>query len=97
MQIGNPADNRKVYLDGSPIHQVADVRKPVLILHGLDDQVVPPQASEEWVEALQRASKIYEYKTYAGEPHGFQKTANEIDVYRRTERFLDWYLMPRKI
>jgi dipeptidyl aminopeptidase/acylaminoacyl peptidase len=97
MQIGNPAGNRQVYLDGSPIYQTADIQKPVLILHGLDDDIVPPQASEEWVEALAREGKIFEYKTYAGEPHGFQKRANEIDVFRRTERFLDWYLMPYKI
>lgn len=97
MQIGNPAANRQVYLDGSPIYQTADIHKPVLILHGLDDDVVPPQASEEWVEALQREGKIFEYKTYAGEPHGFQNRANEIDVYRRIERFLDWYLMPKKL
>ena len=96
MQIGNPASNRQVYLDGSPIYQAADIRKPVLILHGLDDDVVPPQSSEEWVEALQREGKVFEYKTYAGEPHGFQQRTNEIDVYLRIERFLDWYLMPHK-
>ena len=97
MQIGNPASNRQVYLDGSPIYQAADIHKPVLILHGLEDEVVPPQASEEWVEALQRADKVFEYKTYSGEPHGFQKRKNEIDAFRRTERFLDWYLMPQKV
>ncbi len=94
MQISRPALNRQVYLDGSPIHQARNVRKPVLILHGLDDRVVPPQASEEWVEALRQAGKTFEYKTYAGEPHGFQKRSTQLDVYERIERFLDWYLMP---
>ncbi len=94
MQVGHPASNRKVYLDASPIHQVENVRKPVLILHGLLDDVVPPQSSEEWVEALRRADKAFEYKTYAGEPHGFLKRENVLDVYARMERFLDWYLMP---
>jgi len=63
--LGHPARNRKVYLDGSPIFQVENVKKPALILHGLLDDIVPPQASEEWVEALQRAGKTFEYKTYA--------------------------------
>ena len=94
MQIGHPAFNRKVYLDGSPIYQVENVQKPVLLLHGLEDQVVPPQASEEWVEALRRAGKTFEYKTYAGEPHGFLQRATQMDSYARIERFLDWYLMP---
>ena len=94
MMIGAPARNRRVHLDGSPIYQVEDVRAPVLILHGLLDDVVPPQAAEEWVEALRRADKAYEYKTYTGEPHGFLKRATRLDVYARIERFLDWYLLP---
>jgi len=94
MQLGHPSRQPGIYLDGSPIHQVNNIRKPLLILHGLDDDVVPPQSSEEWVEALRRADKTFEYKTYAGEPHGFQKRANILDLYQRIERFLDWYLMP---
>lgn len=94
MQIGHPARNRQLYLDGSPIYQVENVQKPVLILHGLEDDVVPPQASEEWVEALHRAGKTFEYKTYTDEPHGFLKRENQLDVLGRMERFLDWYLLP---
>ncbi|MCI0399323.1 MAG: S9 family peptidase [Chloroflexi bacterium] len=92
--LGHPAQNRQMYLDGSPIYQVENVHKPVLILHGLLDDVVPPQASEEWVAALRRAGKTFEYKTYAGEPHGFLKRSTQLDAYGRIERFLDWYLLP---
>ncbi len=95
MQIGHPALNRQVYHAGSPILDVANLQKPVLILHGLEDKIVPPQASEEWVEALRRADKTYEYKTYAGETHGFLGRANLLDEYQRIERFLDWYLLPK--
>jgi dipeptidyl aminopeptidase/acylaminoacyl peptidase len=94
MQLGHPARRRQVYLEASPIHQVDNIRKPVLILHGLDDDVVPPQASLEWVEALRRAGKTYEFKTYAGEPHGFLQRQNVLDVWGRIERFLDWHLLP---
>jgi dipeptidyl aminopeptidase/acylaminoacyl peptidase len=92
--LGHPAHNRQAYLAGSPILQVDNIRRPVLVLHGLDDTVVPPQASEEWVHALRRADKTFEYKTYAGEPHGFLKRSTQLDVYSRVERFLDWYLLP---
>lgn len=91
--LGHPRDHRDVYHAGSPIHQVDNVQKPVLILHGLLDDVVPPQASEEWAQALRRAGKRFEYKTYAGEPHGFLKRATQQDAYARIERFLDWYLL----
>ena len=94
MMIGHPARQAKVYLKGSPIHQVENVQKPVLILHGLLDDVVPPQAAEEWVEALRRADKAFEYKTYVGEAHGFLQRSTQLDAYARIERFMDWYLMP---
>jgi len=94
MNIGNPSQNRNVFLSGSPIFQVGQVRKPILLLHGLLDDIVPPEASEEWAEALRRGGKIYEYKTYANEPHGFLHRRNRLDAWSRIERFLDWYLIP---
>lgn len=93
--LGHPADQRAVYWDGSTIFQVEQVQKPVLILHGLLDTVVAPEASEQWVEALRKHDKVFEYKTYAGEPHGFLMRKTRLDAYARMERFLDWYLLPR--
>ncbi len=92
--LGHPSANFEAYRKGSPIDDAANVQKPILILHGLLDSVVPPEASEEWVEALRREGKIFEYKTYADEPHGFLRRTNLYDVYERMERFLDWYLLP---
>ncbi len=90
--LGHPAHNRAAYEQGSPIREVANVQKPMLILHGLLDDVVPPEASEEWVEALKAHNKTFEYKTYVDEPHGFLRRKNQLDAYERIERFLDWYL-----
>jgi dipeptidyl aminopeptidase/acylaminoacyl peptidase len=93
--LGHPSINTGFYLKGSPVTDVKNVQKPMLILHGLLDTIVPPEASEEWVEALKRYEKVFEYKTYAEEPHGFLRRRNLQDVYERMERFLDWYLLPR--
>lgn len=92
--LGHPSKNLQIYLKGSPITEAKNIQKPVLILHGLLDTVVPPEASEEWVEALRREGKTFEYKTYDDEPHGFLRRENLYDVYERIERFLDWYLLP---
>jgi dipeptidyl aminopeptidase/acylaminoacyl peptidase len=91
--LGHPSKNRQTYIEASPIHQVQAVKKPVLILHGLLDDVVPPEASEEWAQALKAHGKTFEYKTYANEPHGLLHRANQLDAYARVERFLDWYLL----
>jgi dipeptidyl aminopeptidase/acylaminoacyl peptidase len=94
--LGHPAENLQTYLKGSPIDEARNIQKPVLILHGLLDTIVPPEASEEWVEALRHEGKTFEYKTYDDEPHGFLRRENLFDVYERMERFLDWYLLPTK-
>ena len=94
MMLGKPGLNREVYIKGSPLFQVENIKRPLLLLHGLVDDVVPPEASEILAEALRRAGKVFEYKTYAGEPHGFLKRHTVLDAYRRLETFLDWYLMP---
>jgi dipeptidyl aminopeptidase/acylaminoacyl peptidase len=92
MMIGHPRSNWAAYLAGSPIWNVENIKKPILLLHGLEDDIVPPESSEEWVEALKRHDKVFEYKTYAGEPHGFLRHETEMDWQVRMERFFDWYL-----
>lgn len=47
--LGHPSENLGIYLKGSPITDAKNIQKPVLILHGLLDTVVPPEASEEGV------------------------------------------------
>jgi dipeptidyl aminopeptidase/acylaminoacyl peptidase len=91
--LGHPAKNRAAYQAGSPLEDFHNIRKPVLLLHGLEDDVVPPEASEEIVHELKRLDKTYEYKTYSGEPHGFLMRQTQLDAYERLERFLDWYLL----
>ncbi len=92
--LGNPAEQPQVYQAGSPVHQVGNVKAPLLLLHGLLDDIVPPEASEEWAQALRQAGKTFEYKTYADEPHGFLHPRNRLDAWQRIERFFNWYLMP---
>lgn len=92
MQMGHPSTNWQVYQAASPLLEIDAIQKPILLLHGLLDDIVPPQASEIWAEAMRRAGKTFEYKTYAGEAHGFLKHETELDYQRRLEIFVDWYL-----
>ena len=41
---------------------------------------------------LKKNGKVFESKSYPGEPHGFRNPANRIDMYQRLEAFLDKYL-----
>lgn len=94
MMLDHPAKKRDIYEAGSCIRFVKDIQKPLLLFHGLDDRVVPTESSEEMVEELKKLGKTFEYKTYAGESHGFLKRKTRLDFYSRIETFLDWYLMP---
>ncbi len=94
MMLDHPTARRNVYEAGSCIRFAKDIQKPLLIVHGLDDLVVPTSSSEEMVEELKRLNKVFEYKTYAGESHGFLKRKTKLDFYSRVETFLDWYLLP---
>lgn len=89
----HPQKNVAGYLAGSPVWCAANIQKPLLILHGLQDKRVHPLQSEELVEALKREGKTFEYKTYANEAHGFLHRANRLDAYARAEQFFDWWLM----
>lgn len=89
----HPAQNRAAYRAGSPVWQVANIEKPLLIVHGLLDEIVHPLQSEELVEALKREGKTFEYKTYPDEGHGILRRKNQIDWLARLERFLDWHLL----
>jgi dipeptidyl aminopeptidase/acylaminoacyl peptidase len=92
-QMGHPADQRQAYRDGSPIHLVADIERPILVAHGEQDSRVHPAQSRELVAELARLNKTYEYVTYPTEGHGLLRSGPALHFYRRLERFLDWYLM----
>lgn len=88
-----PAEAREAYREGSPLHKVAGIARPILVAHGARDDRVPPRQSEQLVEALRREGKTFEYITYPTEGHGFLRREPQLHFYRRLERFLDWHLM----
>jgi dipeptidyl aminopeptidase/acylaminoacyl peptidase len=92
-QMGHPASNRAGYRAGSPVYDVANIRSPLLIMHGEQDRRVHPKQSEQLVEALKGEDKTFEYVVYEDEGHGFLRKDNLLHFYATLERFLDWYLL----
>jgi dipeptidyl aminopeptidase/acylaminoacyl peptidase len=91
--MGNPAENRLAYREGSPLSLVEDIARPLLIAHGERDIRVHPEQSEQLVDELKKHGKTFEYVTYPTEGHGLLRTVPQVDFYQRLERFLDWHLM----
>src|SRR5688500_5376401 len=63
--------NEEAYRQASPINHVSPDDPPTLIVHGVDDDVVPVAQSDALVGALQQAGVDVEYHRLPGELHAF--------------------------
>jgi dipeptidyl aminopeptidase/acylaminoacyl peptidase len=71
--IGAYPAQRDAYLARSPIHQVSRFTRPLIVLQGMQDEVVPPNQSEKIVEALRAKGVPVAYLAFEGEQHGFRQ------------------------
>jgi dipeptidyl aminopeptidase/acylaminoacyl peptidase len=74
--IGPYPERADLYRARSPIHFVEQLERPLLLLQGLDDEIVPPSQAEAMVEVLERKGIPYAYIAFEGEGHGFRKEEN---------------------
>jgi dipeptidyl aminopeptidase/acylaminoacyl peptidase len=69
---------RALYQARSPIHHLDGLRRPLILLQGADDQVVPPQQSRRMHAALQARGVPVAYLEFEGEQHGFRQLRNIV-------------------
>jgi dipeptidyl aminopeptidase/acylaminoacyl peptidase len=89
---GPPEQRQAIYAKSNTLARVKDVKTPLLIMHGEADVRAPFRQFQLAVDILKKNGKVFESKSYPGEPHGFRNPANRIDMYQRLEAFLDKYL-----
>jgi dipeptidyl aminopeptidase/acylaminoacyl peptidase len=70
--VGPYPEAADVYRARSPIHAADLLSCPVILLQGLEDEVVPPRQAEILVEALEAKGLPYAYLPFEGEQHGFR-------------------------
>ncbi len=71
--IGPYPETAARWRERSPIHYADRIRAAVILLQGLEDEVVPPSQAETMVAALAASSVPHAYLAFAGEQHGFRK------------------------
>ena len=71
--VGPWPDAIEVYRERSPVNHADSISRPLLLLQGLDDKVVPPPQSEVIVDALKQRGIPHAYIAFEGEGHGFRK------------------------
>jgi dipeptidyl aminopeptidase/acylaminoacyl peptidase len=91
--LGDPAKNRKVFEEDSPITYIRNVKAPLLVLQGDNDPRVPKEEAQQVVDILKKEGRVVDVHYYANEGHGFAKRENQIDSVRRTIAWFDQYIM----
>ncbi len=93
-RLGFPEKNPEAYRRSSPISYAEQLKRPLLILHGLVDSNVPAQDSIQMIEKLMRLekTKFFEAMLFPSEDHGFIRPSSWADEYERIEAFFDKHL-----
>ena len=78
--VGAWPERRDLYEARSPINHTDRLRTPMILLQGLDDQVVPPSQAQMMIAALAARGVAYAYVPYEGEQHGFRQAQNIINA-----------------
>ena len=86
--VGPYPERRDLYEARSPIHHVEGFDRPLIVLQGLDDEVVPPNQSEMIVSALRDKHVPVAYVPFEGEQHGFRRAEN---IRRALDAELSFY------
>jgi dipeptidyl aminopeptidase/acylaminoacyl peptidase len=74
--VGRLPEAREIYRERSPIYHVDDFSRPLIVLQGLEDEVVPPNQATMIVDALRAKHVPVAYVAFEGEQHGFRQAAN---------------------
>ena len=74
--VGPYPERADLYRERSPIHRADAIERPMLVLQGSEDHVVPPSQSEAIVAALDRNGIAHAYIEFEGEGHGFRRAEN---------------------
>ena len=78
--IGPWPEAKETYRARSPINFTELLSTPMLVLQGVEDEVVPPSQAELIVAALRDKHIPHAYRLYEGEGHGFRKAETIVDA-----------------
>ncbi|HST82546.1 MAG TPA: prolyl oligopeptidase family serine peptidase [Kineosporiaceae bacterium] len=86
--IGPWPEAAQIYAERSPLSQIEGFNRPLIVLQGAEDAVVPPSQAEAIVDALAAKHVPHAYLLFPGEQHGFRRAEN---IIRSLEAELSFY------
>lgn len=75
------------YRERSPIHDVKEIKAPVIFFQGEQDRIVDPEQTRAMARALSRHQPSTQCHLYPHEGHGFARPANLADALERERAF----------
>ncbi|WP_269624054.1 alpha/beta hydrolase family protein [Prochlorococcus marinus] len=90
--IGNIETDYEKYLKRSPIENVNAINMPLILFHGLKDEVIPSDQSVVIKDALLKRGIPVQINLFENEGHGFKDGRIKVDVLKKTEAFFRQYL-----
>lgn len=78
----------------SPALHAADLKVPVMLVHGTSDKTADFNQYKAMVSALEDAGRPPETYVVRGEGHGFVKPEHQAELFNRVAAFLDKYIGP---
>ena len=86
--VGPYPERKDLYEERSPINHTHLLSCPLLLLQGLEDEIVPPNQAEMMFEAVKTKGLPTAYVPFEGEQHGFRRSEN---IERALEAELYFY------
>ena len=93
MLVGKLPEDAEKYREYSPIFHAEELKRPLMIIQGEKDQVVPKTQVEEFVQKSRKNGVPVSYVTYANEGHGIERKANLLDMYNRIIEFIEKHVL----
>ena len=86
--VGPYPETAELWRERSPVRHADLISRPILLLQGLEDEVVPPSQAEIMIEALEANRIPHAYLAFEGEQHGFRRAET---IVRALEAELTFY------
>lgn len=91
-RIGHPVHDAELLKSRSPFEHAEEIKKPLLIVQGANDQRVPKAQTVAFVAKLRKTNRSVTYVEYADEAHGVTLPKNRLDFFGQAEKFLAEHL-----
>jgi dipeptidyl aminopeptidase/acylaminoacyl peptidase len=78
--VGPWPEAEATYVERSPVHHTDGFDRPLIVLQGSEDEVVPPNQAEMIVDALAAKGVPHAYVLFEGEQHGFRRADSIVSA-----------------